>query len=169
MQQAIDTDGVRYELYKVDPLSSINYIFLGPTEHRALPSITTRKCPFCTSPIGLYILCDIESNMCCTKISALDYFSKSRNCNLHLLVHKVLLKHRWEYEIKQTPSCRYIYWKTVAEVYPFERCHYSPSRPLATDGEQLVQEDLESANIVSQPKVILVAPVYLLVGNLICK
>ncbi len=71
--------------------------------------------------------------MCCTKISGVDYFSKSRNCNLHLLVHRVFLKHRCEYEIKQSPSNRYIYWKTVAEVYPFERRHYSPSRPLATD------------------------------------
>ncbi len=94
-----------------------------------------------------------------TKISGWDYFSKSRNCNLHLLVHKVFIKFRCEYEIKQTPSSRYIYSKTVAEVYPFERHHYSPSRPLATDGEQLVQGDSESANIVSRPKAILVAPV----------
>ncbi len=32
-----------------------------------------------SSPIGLCVLRDIESNMCCTKISVLDYFSKSRN------------------------------------------------------------------------------------------
>ena len=85
------------------------------------------------SPIGLSILCDIESNMCCTKISDLDCFSKSSNCNLHLLVHKVFLKFRCEYEIKETPSSRYIYWKPVAEVYPFKRPHYSPLQPLATD------------------------------------
>ncbi len=66
---------------------------------------------------------------------------------------------RCENEIKQMPSSRYIYWKTAAEVYPFERHHYSTSRPLATDGEQPVQGDSESAKIVSRPKVILVAPV----------
>ncbi len=97
--------------------------------------------------------------MCCTKISDLDYFSKNRNCNLHVLVYKVFLKFPCEYEIKQTPSSRYVYWKPFAEVYPYERRHYSPSRPLATDREQLVQGDSESANIVSRPKVILVAPV----------
>ncbi len=47
----------------------------------------------------------------------------------------------------------------MAGVYPFERRHYSPSQPLATDREQLVQGGSESANIVSRPKVILVAPV----------
>ncbi len=47
--------------------------------------------------------------MCCTKISGLDYFSNSRNCNLHLLVHKVFLKFRCENEIKQTLSSRYIF------------------------------------------------------------
>ncbi len=103
--------------------------------------------------------CDTESNMCRFKFLGLDYFSKSPNCNLHLLVHKVFLNFRCEYEIKQKPSFRNIYWKTVAEVYPFERRHYSPSRSLATDGEQLVHGVLESANIVSRAKVILVSPV----------
>ncbi len=84
-----------------------------------------------SSPIGLSIciLRDVESNKCCTKIAGWDYFSKSRNCSLRLLLHKVFLKLRCENEIKQTPSSRYIYWKLAAEVYPFERCHYSPSRP----------------------------------------
>ncbi len=107
------------------------------------------------SPIGLSILRDIEFNMCCTKIPGLDYFSESRNFNmfnLHLLVHKVFLKFRWENEIKQMPSSRYIYWKTVAEVYPFEIRHYSPSRPLASDGQQLVQGDSEFTNFISRQK-----------------
>ncbi len=61
------------------------------------------------SPIGLSILRDIESNMCCTKIAGWDYFSNSCNCNLRLLLHKVFLKLRSENERKQTPSSRYIY------------------------------------------------------------
>ncbi len=34
------------------------------------------------SPIGMSVLRDIESNMCCTRISNLDYFSKSHDCNV---------------------------------------------------------------------------------------
>ena len=71
------------------------------------------------SPIGLSILRDIESNMCCTKISGWDYFSKSRNCNLHLLVHKVLLKFRCENEIN----------KRILQVYLLKnRCWSLPFR-----------------------------------------
>ena len=62
--------------------------------------------------------------MCCTKILGLDYFLKSRNCNLHLLVHTVFLKFRCEYKIKRHPGI--FTEKNVAEVYPFERRHYSP-------------------------------------------
>ncbi len=121
--------------------------------------ILLARCMPDPSPIGLSILRDIESNKCCTKIAGLDYFLKSRNCNLRLLLHKVFLKLHCENEIKQTPPSRYIYWKMAAEVCPFERRHYSPSRPLATDREQLVQGDSEFTNLVSRPKVIPVAPV----------
>ena len=47
--------------------------------------------------------------MCCTKISDLDYFSKSRNGNLHLLVHKVFLMFRCKYEnISCSTGARYL-------------------------------------------------------------
>ncbi len=41
---------------------------------RLLSSLVQVVSPGGSSPIGLSVLRDIESNMCCTKISSLDYF-----------------------------------------------------------------------------------------------
>ncbi len=98
--------------------------------------------------------------MCCTKISSLDYFSKSRNRNLHVLVHKVLLKFRCEYEIKQTSSSRHIYWKTVAWSLPFRK---TPLFAVATSTDwwrTASSRRFGVYKLVSRPKLIPVAPVY---------